>query len=102
MKRKINNFSTYQQSMFNKYSIDESYLQTGKQRRACLELLEKIDTNQKLDDKTMIEKIAAAFQGSGLHKKVASCVAEYASDGARFQRLPAENRNRIFRSHFGR
>ncbi len=74
MKRKNKSYYQYRQSMFNKYSIDEGYLQTGKQRRACLELLEKIDTNQEIDDKSMIEKIAAAFHGTALHKKVASCI----------------------------
>lgn len=34
MKRKIKYFSEYQQSMFSKYNVDESYLQTRKQRKA--------------------------------------------------------------------
>ncbi|MEA4846509.1 MAG: DUF4347 domain-containing protein, partial [Clostridiaceae bacterium] len=74
MKQKSRRFTTYQQTLFNKYEIDESYLQTRKQRRACLELLEKVDKNQHLDEKKMIEKIASAFQGSELYKKVASCM----------------------------
>jgi hypothetical protein len=37
-------------------------------------LLEKVDKNQIIDDKKMVEKIASAFQGSELHKKIASCM----------------------------
>uniref|UniRef100_UPI00056C11E0 DUF4347 domain-containing protein n=1 Tax=Anaerovorax odorimutans TaxID=109327 RepID=UPI00056C11E0 len=74
MKRRNKGFNTYQQSLFNKYEIDESYLETHKQRRACIDLLEKIDKNQQIDERRMIEKIADAFQGTEIYKKIASCV----------------------------
>ncbi|MEA4926958.1 MAG: tandem-95 repeat protein [Syntrophomonadaceae bacterium] len=74
MKKNSRGFTTYQQTLFNKYEIDESYLQTRKQRRACLDLLEKIDQNQDIDEKKMIAKIASAFRGNELYKKAASCM----------------------------
>jgi len=67
-------FTEYQRSLFNKYEVDESYLQTRKQRRACLELLVKVDKNQVTDEKKLIGKIAVAFEGTRLYKKIASCV----------------------------
>ncbi|HWQ30384.1 MAG TPA: DUF4347 domain-containing protein, partial [Negativicutes bacterium] len=74
MKRRNRGLTAYQQTLFNKYEIDESYLQTRKQRRACMELLEKIDRNQEVDEKKTIEKIASVFQGSELYKRIASSV----------------------------
>ena len=74
MAEKNRGFTHYQQTLFNKYEVDESYLQTRKQRRVCLELLEKVDKNQIADEKKLIGKIAAAFEGTKLYKRVASCV----------------------------
>lgn len=74
MAKKNNGFTQYQQTLFNKYEVDESYLQTRKQRRACLELLEKVDKNQVTDEKKLIGKIAAAFEGTALYKRITSCV----------------------------
>lgn len=76
MKKKRNtmSFSSYEQTLFNKYEIDESYLQTKKQQRACLELLEQIDKNQVGDEKELLDKVRSAFRGSKFHVKIASCV----------------------------
>ncbi|QZY54101.1 DUF4347 domain-containing protein [Crassaminicella profunda] len=75
MIRKNNSsFTTYQQSLFNKYEVDESYLQTRKQRRACLELIEKIDENRNFNEKKIMKKVINAFRGTELHKKIASCM----------------------------
>jgi hypothetical protein len=67
MRRKKNNmnFTSYEQTLFGKYEIDEVYLQTGKQKRVCLELLEKIDKNEAFDEKKLMEKISEAFRGTG-------------------------------------
>lgn len=74
MKGRNRGFTEYQRTLFNKYDVDEGYLQTRKQRRACLELLEKVDKNQVSDEKKLIGKIAAAFEGTSLYRKIASCV----------------------------
>jgi|GEM_PF-2902826 len=74
MGKKSKGFTQYQQTLFNKYEVDESFLQTVKQRRACLELLEKVDKNQVTDEKKLIGRIAAAFEGTALHKRITSCV----------------------------
>jgi hypothetical protein len=72
--KKNRNMTSYQRSLFNEYEIDEQYLQTRKQRRACLELLERVDSNKSLNEKKLIGKVAHAFKDTSLHKKIASCV----------------------------
>jgi Domain of unknown function (DUF4347) len=74
MGRRFKKYSQYQYSLLNKYEIDESYLQTAKQRRQCFYLLEKIDENKKVDEKDLLNSVIGAFKGTKFHKKLASCL----------------------------
>ncbi|WP_042475472.1 putative Ig domain-containing protein [Bacillus ndiopicus] len=72
--RRRMNFTSYQQNLFSRYKIDEHYIQTNKQKRACLDLLEQVDKKQVVNEQKLIQKVVNAFRGSKIHRKVASCM----------------------------
>ena len=72
MKRK--KFTGYQQTLFNKYEIEETYIENRKQTDVLIELLEKIDKHENLDELTLLKRIKNAFRGSKVYKQIVCCV----------------------------
>ena len=72
MKRK--KFTGYQQTLFNKYEIEETYIENRNQTDVLIELLEKIDKHENLDELTLLKRIKNAFRGSKVYKQIVCCV----------------------------